>query len=268
MLFEAKTQTGFSIKKMVELLQNNVRTSCLELRKDGIHLCQMNDKGTVSIEIFLDAEEFLVYRLDSDEPIRMGIKSSILYKTLKDIKKTEMLKISKDTVSSKLVFENIPRDSGTGMITSITVQNFQALYIDVPPKSAFNSPITFQSNEFSKTIKSLGNTGKTITVSANENFLTFSSSTHGIFSRSGRFGNTEIRDTNVEETEIGTFTYQRLSKLIKISGLGDVIKMYWATPDENSSMPLLLESAISFIGTIRIYIRTEEDIEAQMEDES
>lgn len=281
MIFEARTQNGFVIKKLAEFLQNVLTESVLEFRHDGLYMRRMNSGQTVSIDMFLHSHNFLVYRLNTTEPLRFSVQNFTLHRTLKDLKKTDGLNISCPNTADEMHFRYIPKD-GIGIRTVITVNTDVQLEeielpgpelysCDNPLASSENSEnaeeseesiggcVTFQSGEFKKTIKSFGNMGnssKIIKMSANDVFVTVSAGTDRIYDREGFFGTVEL-EPRIPTVELGTFQYTRLNKLTNLSGIGEIIRLYWSV-----DYPLLIETNIGSLGWIRAYVQTEEEIEA------
>ena len=46
-LFKAKTKEGYILKIVSDLLQNNIKTACIKIDKDGIYLTQMDNYRTI-----------------------------------------------------------------------------------------------------------------------------------------------------------------------------------------------------------------------------
>ena len=61
-IFKAKTQEGYTIKILAELLQHNIKTACLEIDKTGIALRMMDTQQRILIDLKLDYENFSIYK--------------------------------------------------------------------------------------------------------------------------------------------------------------------------------------------------------------
>lgn len=278
MIFEARTQNGFVVKKLSEFLQNVLTESVLEFRQDGVYMRRMNDSQTTSVDLFLSSRNFLVYRLNTSEPIKMCMQNFTLYRTLKDLKKTDGLAITCPDSADELHFRYIPKE-GIGIRTTITVNtDVQREEIELPDPELYSCEIplegeetkegslagcvTFQSGEFQKTIKSFGNMGnsnKIIKMSANDAVVTVAAGTDRIYDREGFFGSTEL-SPRLPTVELGTFQFTRLNKLSKLSGMGEIIRLYWS-----EEYPMLIETNVGSLGWIRVYVLTEEEVEASAE---
>jgi len=279
MLFEGRTQNGFVIKKLSEFLQNILTASVIEFRQDGVYMRRMNDSETVSVDLFLDSRNFLVYRMSTTEPIKMRLQNRMLYRTLKDLKKTDGIEICCPDSGDALHFRCLPKE-GIGIRTTITVDtDVQSEEIELPGPELYSCPIplqeinedteipvgslagcvTFQSGEFQKTIKSFGNMGnsnKVVVMRANDVVVTVSAGTDRIYDREGYFGTMEL-EPRLPTVELGHFPYSRLNKLSKLSGMGEIIRLFWS-----EEYPLLIETSVGSLGWMRVYVQTEEEIEA------
>jgi hypothetical protein len=282
MLFEGRTQNGFVIKKLSEFLQNVLSDSVIEFRHDGLYMCRMNDSETVSVNMFLDSRNFLVYRLNTPEPIKMRLQNRTLYRTLKDLKKTDGIEICCPESADQLQFRYLPKE-GIGICTRITVDtDVQLEEIELPDPELYTCSIpglddendseellagcvTFQSGEFQKTIKSFGNMGnsnKVIVMHANDCVVTVAAGTDRIYDREGFFGTTEL-EPRLPTVELGHFQFNRLNKLSKLSGMGEIIRIFWS-----QEYPLMIETSVGSLGWIRVYVQTEEEIEACSDNDS
>ena len=61
-IFKAKTHNAYTIKILAELLQNNIKTACFEIDADGIKLCMMDSHRTILVQVFLESENFTLYK--------------------------------------------------------------------------------------------------------------------------------------------------------------------------------------------------------------
>ena len=272
MLFEGRTQNGFVIKKLAEFLQNVLDASVLEIRQDGVYMRRMNDSETLSVDLFLARRNFLVYRLSSPTPIKFRLQNRTFFRTLKDIKKTDGLEIACPDSGDELHFRYLPKE-GIGIRTKITIDTdvqLEEIELPTPEMYALSTPVstderpeyysgcvTFPSGEFHKTIRSFGNMGnsnKIISMQANDVFVSISAGTDRIYGREGFFGTVELEPC-IPSVQLGTFQYNRLNKLSKLSGMGDIISLFWS-----EEYPLLIETPIGSLGRLRVYVQTEEEI--------
>ena len=72
-LFKAKTQMGYTIKILAELLQNNIKTACFEVDDTGIELCMMDNHRRILIKVNLLSENFNIYRFRAKQKLFLGI---------------------------------------------------------------------------------------------------------------------------------------------------------------------------------------------------
>ena len=86
-ILKAKTQEGYIIKILGELLQNNIKTACFEVDKNGLKLRMMDSHRIILVDLFLDAENFSIYKFKSDRTLYLGINLTHFHKMLRSIKK-------------------------------------------------------------------------------------------------------------------------------------------------------------------------------------
>ena len=63
-IFKAKTHDAYKIKILAELLQNNIKTACLEVDSRGVKLCMMDHHCTILIQASLESENFTLYKFN------------------------------------------------------------------------------------------------------------------------------------------------------------------------------------------------------------
>ena len=68
-IFKAKTQEGYIIKVMGELLQHIIKTGCFVIEKNGITLRMMDSHRKKLVNLKLDATKFSIYKFKSDRKI-------------------------------------------------------------------------------------------------------------------------------------------------------------------------------------------------------
>ena len=86
--FKAKTQDAFVIKILFELLQNNLRTACIELSQEGIKMRMTDYNRHILIDLNLSNENFAIYKC-KPEKFYIGVNLSHVHKMLKTIKKKD-----------------------------------------------------------------------------------------------------------------------------------------------------------------------------------
>ena len=63
-IFKAKSHSAYLFKVLSEILQSNLKTSCFQLKPDGIYLRQMDDNRRTLIDLHLDAGNFNSFKFD------------------------------------------------------------------------------------------------------------------------------------------------------------------------------------------------------------
>ena len=251
-IFRAKTSEGYILKILTELLHNNVRTACLKITEEGIQMRMMDSHRFVLIDILLQYANFNIYDLQQPE-IFLGINLTHFYKMIKSIKKKDALMLSiDDSQPDILTMTILPRDNNRVVNSTIRIQSIQ--HINIPlPEGYSSQPINIPSNEYQTTIKDMHNIGDTLTIAIKKYSLNISCSAQGIFSRDVVFG--ELDDDS-EEHYRDNFNMEQFARLSKLSGLSPSIQVY----SGNKQCPLLIVAKVGGLGSISIYIKSQEQI--------
>ena len=78
LLFKAKTQEGYTIKILAELLQHNIKTACFVIDNQGIKLRMMDSQRYILLDVDLMADNFSIYKF-RDEKRTLGINLNHLH---------------------------------------------------------------------------------------------------------------------------------------------------------------------------------------------
>jgi proliferating cell nuclear antigen len=258
-LFKAKTSEGYIIKILSELLQNTIKTACLEVHKDGINLRMMDSHRYILIDIVLSNINFNIYELNLNKTMYLGINLNHLYKMLKSIKKKDslLLYINDDEID-KLYLVVYPKENDRISKSVVHIQTIQ--YIKIPLPLGYKNPVLIPSGEYQRTLKDMNNIGDTITVKIRKFSLTLGCSADGIYSREMLFG--ELTDTSTEHYN-EDFDMEQLIRILKISGLSKNLGVYAGSHE----LPLLIKSNIGQLGEISIYIKSKEQIKMEKSDD-
>ena len=261
-IFKAKTHCAYTIKILAELLQNNIKTACFEIDENGIKLCMMDHHRTILIEIYLESENFTLYKFKSKEKLFLGINLNHFHKMLKSIKKKDSMQLFiKDDAPNDLGIKVIPKENNRITTSYVTIQEIQTIDIDVP--EGYGKPIIVPSSEYQKMCKDMAHIGSGINIVAKNFHIKFRCNAGGVMKRNVEFG--EISDSDEDEQEEENvveynqdFDTDQLSRITKISGLSTNIQIY-----AKKGKPLLFKSAIGSLGKISIYIKSKDLIEKE-----
>lgn len=260
-IFKAKTNEGYIIKIMAELLQNNVRIACLKLQRDGISIRMMDSNRFVLLDLEMKNTNFNVFELNEQVnqestgapgELNIGINLGHLYKMLKSVKKKDALMFSIDKNDmDNLIITIFPKESNRVINSVIRIQPVQHICIPLP--EGYKHPVIISANDYQQTIKDMSSIGDCITVAMRKYSLTLSCSAQGIYSKEVLFGEEEDESKEYYRDE---FNMEQFTRIIKIAGLGDKIQIFGG----NSQLPLKLSSQIGTLGTISIYIKSKQHI--------
>jgi proliferating cell nuclear antigen PCNA len=251
-IFKAKTNEGYTIKVLSELLQNIVRIACLELTQECITMRMMDSHRHILIDIKLKNTNFNVYEIVEKETMYLGINLGHLYKMLKSVKKKDSLMLNIDNMEPEILTLVVyPKENNRISTSFIRIQSIQ--HINVPLPSGYNYPVIIPSGDYQRTLKDMNNIGDTLTITMKKYSLKFSCSAQGIYSREVLFG--EL-DDNTEEYYQDEFDMEQFIRILKIAGLSKNLQIF----SGGKTLPLLIVSQIGQLGDISIYIKSKEQI--------
>ena len=63
-LFHASSESAHMFKVIAEILQTNLKTSCFQLKSDGLFLRQMDENRATLIDLSLNASKFETFQFN------------------------------------------------------------------------------------------------------------------------------------------------------------------------------------------------------------
>jgi len=81
-IFRAKTNNAYTIKILIELLSQNIKTACFEISKEGINLTMMDSNRIFLVKLNLEAENFNHYKYNKTDPLLIGINLNHFHKMI------------------------------------------------------------------------------------------------------------------------------------------------------------------------------------------
>lgn len=254
--FHCKTHDAYILKNLVELLQNNVKTGCFEITKDGIRLRMMDANRRLLFDVDLQAIKFHMYTYHHHLPVLyVGINMNHLNKLLRSIKKKDSLQLFiSETDSSNLGIEIIPKDKSPPVTTSfIKIQNIQNLEIMLP--TGYENYLLIPSSGFSKMCKDMITISNVMMVNMYAHHVRFLCNVDNIYSREIALGETDIDNDSTAVLYMEEFDSEIFSRITKMSGLHPNMYLYYCI-----DLPLLIKSNIGNIGELSIFIKTKKQI--------
>ncbi len=91
-MFKAKTELGFVLKVLFEIIQQCVKDVTLSITSSGIDIIAMDEEKNVMINTTLLRDKFIIYQLSTSH-INISIDTSHLHRILKPLKKKDTLKL-------------------------------------------------------------------------------------------------------------------------------------------------------------------------------
>ena len=259
MSFHIKTQEGYVIKVLSELLHNNIKVGCFEITKDGMFFRMTDTHNRLCINIVLHAENFEIFQVtmpSSDSNILIGINLAHLRKMLRPVKKKETIEFIKTSEESDELCIRISSKEMNGETTTSNIKIQEMQIIDLQLPTGYDDYISIPTSKYQKMCKDMETISQNIKIESNRKMIRFTSIMEGVYSRSIEFG-TQSSDPI---TYLQHFESEQLNNLGRISGLG-------ATTSSNiqvftkPSLPILLRTNIGTLGKIGIYIKSKEQVE-------
>lgn len=268
-VFKAKTNKGFIMKTLAEILHSNTPDTSLKLTSSGIRI-QITNEKSYAIEVFLDREKFNIYKFkgtgkNKDEPRYVGINLNHFYRMLKTVKKTDSVKlfIDDDRDPLELGIEVIPKENNRKTVNFVRViENRKIIHFDIAETKG--DPVIVSSSEFQKMCKGLS-IADTTRVTMKGRRVRFTSNGDDILTSYTDLGEPDDSDDEAESDEKeeefdAEFETEQFTKNSKISGLSTDLQIARTVDGE-----LLLRSDVGNIGTISICLKTKEELEREAE---
>ena len=261
-LFKAKSHAAYLFKVLSEILQSNLKTSCFQIKKEGLYLRQMDSNRRTLIDIQLDAENFNFYKYEGTATsMFVGLTLSHFHKLLKSIKKKDSIGLYiKKSNPNELAIQVIPKENNRVTTSFLKIQRVQNIMVDVPTGYAESTIIP--SSEFQKITKDVLGIGKSIRIKASNGRLEFGVDAGGILKRVVEFGNAEDDEEEEEDQEDEilqkkvefdqVFYSEQLLRITKICNLASVIHI-----SAQQNLPLLFKTRVGDLGKIQIFIKNE-----------
>lgn len=250
-LFKAKTEEGYTIKILSELLQNVIKTACFVFTPDCILFRMMDSHRQILVDIKLERDNFNIYELKRDT-IFVGLNLNHLYKMLKSMKKKDALCLAiEENEPTQLKLIVYPKENNRIATSSIHIQNVQNIDIDIP--TGYTNPVLVSSSDYQCTLKDMNNIGSEINLSMRKHSVKLSCVANGIYSRQVLFGEFDD-DSDVRFCE--TFNIDLFIRIIKLSGISNTIQFYG-----QQDLPLCVKTNVGQLGNIRIFIKSQSQIE-------
>jgi len=253
-LFKAQTSEGYTIKVLIDLLQNNIKTACLLVNEEGIKLTMFDSHRRVCFSFNLDAENFQIYKFKPVNSLYLGLNLSHFYKMIKSIKKKDSIILFISSESPKdLGIKVIPKENNRITTSYIKIQNIQNLDVTVP--TDYKNPIIVPSNEYQKMCKDMSVISQEVIVRAKKYSIRFFGDAGSVYSREVSFGEVdtdsdEEDDDDNEEYE-DEFNTEQLARIVKIAGLGNNIQLF-----VKKDLPMMFRTNIGGLGKISIYVKS------------
>lgn len=259
-IFKAKTVDAYSIKIISELLQNNLKTACLKINKQGIFLRMHDPNRRILIDLALEADKFSIYKFKSKEKdLFLGLTLAHFHKMMKTIKKKDSLILQIDSAEAdKLVIRVIPKENQKRISeSSIKIQPIQNIETALP--DGYHRPINLTSSDFQKAVREIASISSNIKVTSSRFQIKFFCAGGGIYDKAITFGEADNSDADSdsdadsEEEYVQNFESEQLQRITKISGLAADMQIF-----PKNDRPLLFKSSVGNLGKVAVYLKPKE----------
>lgn len=252
--FRCKTHDAYIIKNLIELLQNNIKVGCFDIRKEGVRLRMMDSNRRLLVDVDLDAKKFYHFHYDgpsNQQVIHLGINLNHLYKLLKSIKKKDSIHLFiKENDPTNLGIQIVSKDKSPPITTAsfIKIQNIQNLEIHLP--GSYSESILISTAGFAKMCKDMVTISNTMIINIFNRYVKFFSNIGNIYSREVILGDTDDCSESEDPIYLEEFDTEVFSRIAKISGLGQNMHLLY-----QQDLPLFLKSSVGNLGMIQIFIK-------------
>lgn len=268
-MFTAKTELGFVLKVLFEIIQQNVKEVILSITSSGIEIMAMDEEKNVMINTTLIPDKFIIYKL-SNEHINISVDTAHLHRMLKPLKKKDILKLfiddSVDGCDTKLKISTRAKEGGRTKTSFVPIKYVEPTTIGKIFPDGHGTVIF--SEQFHKICKDLNNNTTNVKLKITPYGVCIESDS--IYQTKERIsvydeddivddikhfdGKTEDRDKVLHECTINSVL---LIKFMKLSRLSTKLHLHHVKNCVVISMP------ITGIGNFQATIKTNEMIEIE-----
>lgn len=264
-IFKTKTKEGYTIKVLIELLQNCLKEGCFIINNNGIFLTGMDSKsscGTKLACLSLHKENFISYKLYNTNEIQIGLNMIHFYKMLKSIKKKDTINIfiRKDNDFNLGITIQQPGDN-IGLTSYVKITKIQPVNVELPDEYTDN--VSCSSKSFQK-LKTLNKISKDMKITFYNNKIDFFCDKEGIFSRLVTFSddeeneNEDREEKDEEDTYTQTYETDQIIQLVKVGNLSNIIKIFYGR-----ELPLKFKFNIGTLGDLSIFFKSKEQLKEE-----
>lgn len=251
-LFFLRSHEGHCFKILSELLQNNMKNVCLNIKDDGITMQSMDTDKSMLFDMTLKSEKFQSFKYNFDTPnYQIGITIRYLYSMLKNMKKKDIIEIY--ILKSKpqcLGVRIIPNNSNKITNSFIHIHLIQNILIDKP--NEYKHSVLIDTNDFQKMCKDMNIINNNIEITSGKTFIKFECKMDNVYSKDVIFGDYEENDIIHKDL----FELDRLIKIIKMSGLSKYCNLFLSP-----NLPMKFNVSIGCLGTLNIYVKSKQQLE-------
>jgi len=255
LLFKAKTVEGFTIKSLIEVLQNILTDVCFVFDSTGITLLTVDNKVPPHLLVHLTLNSVAFDEYFCQKQISVGVNLAHMYKMLKTIKKKDhiQLYISKDE-PGLLGIDTTQAETGQVSTSCIKIQKLSQVSAGIP--NDYGHPIHISTSAYQKMCKDMQSISNTTFVYCKGNYLEFSCKVEGLYNRAIPFGDKEDLDDSDDYDYEDSFHTKTLGQLIKVCGLNARMQIFPPLPGLAYESPLKISINTGQLGKLEIYIKS------------
>ncbi len=261
-ILKIKTKEGYNFKVLAEYLKNVIKKIPLSIDEKGIRMSCPDIKKRTLINIDLFRESFNVFKIA--HPVNIHINSSSFYKVLKSIRKEDGVSFAIDKNEPfKLVVTPEQTKSG-GLKVDFRVNIIEEPEEEIEIVTNYKgNPVVVDPKSFQKAIRLINPTSaKVVSIASDGNKIRIFSDCHQVYD-----GKIELGGDNEDDHPLGgwggdlyseTFDTSLITNLLKVAGLSSTVAFHAI-----SGMPLKIRMTLGPLGTIIVYIKSNEMLEQE-----
>jgi len=251
-LFFIRSHEGHCFKILSELLQNNMKTVCLNLSEEGITMQNIDNHKSILFDMDLNGEKFQSYNYNFETPNhQIGLTLRYMYSMLKNMKKKDIIEIYiLKSKSDCLGVRIIPNNSNKITNSFIQIHLIQNILIDKP--NGYKNSVLIETNDFQKMCKDMSIINNDIDIITGKGFIKFESKMDNVYSKDVVFG--DFDKNKVLHRDV--FDLDNMLKIIKISGLSKHCQIYLT-----EELPIKFHVSIGCIGHLNVYVKSKQQME-------
>ena len=242
-IIEIQTVQSNAIRILIEALKDILTDVNLQISPEGLKIISMDGSKQAVVNLKLEANKFEKFYCKNF--IRAGLNMTSLYKIIKNVKNSDIIRFYiLSSSSTKLHIEIENKEKKTHILTVLKLLDLDEDILDIP-NIEFDTVKTMPSNDFQSYIRELSIITNKVTLESKNN--TFSLSGEGDFAETKiNVGDSNSIDVKTDHYSIGKFYIKYLLLFSKSTNLCNTVEIYLKT-----KFPLILVYNVANLGKLQ-----------------